>query len=149
MPKPGGRPKAGGKGAAKDSGAVSKSRGPRPPPPAQTKSIGQLTSHIGNKQKRSETYAKLKHKKQVFSTPRQAAPCPDLPASLAFGMLPLPAPASLLKLLSLPGPPRILPGLRSWSVEPRGCDQPQVPPCAGLQRRTPCTNTARAAWGTL
>lgn len=37
--------------------------------PVETKSIGQLTSHIANKQKRSEAYAKLKHKKQVRSQP--------------------------------------------------------------------------------
>lgn len=92
MPKPAGRPKGGGKGAAKGGGGVSKSKGPRAPPPAQTKSIGQLTSHIGNKQKRSETYAKLKHKKQVCPARRPTAPHPDLPASLALGMLLLPAP---------------------------------------------------------
>jgi predicted MPP superfamily phosphohydrolase len=31
--------------------------------------IGQLTSHIKNKQVRSEQYAKLKHKAQVFICP--------------------------------------------------------------------------------
>lgn len=35
-----------------------------PAPSAETASIGQLTSHIANKQKRSDAYAKLKHKKQ-------------------------------------------------------------------------------------
>ena len=34
-------------------------------PPAEHKTIGQLTSHIRNKQKREETYGKLKHKKKV------------------------------------------------------------------------------------
>ena len=32
---------------------------------AEPASIGQLTSHIANKQKRSAEYAKLKHKKDV------------------------------------------------------------------------------------
>ena len=36
-----------------------------PAPSAEPASIGQLTSHIANKQKRSDAYAKLKHKKQV------------------------------------------------------------------------------------
>ncbi len=33
--------------------------------PADAKTIGQLTSHIRNKQKRSETYAKLKSQQKV------------------------------------------------------------------------------------
>ena len=32
---------------------------------AEPASIGQLTSHIANKQRRSEEYGKLKHKKEV------------------------------------------------------------------------------------
>ncbi len=36
-----------------------------PAPNAEPASIGQQTSHIANKQKRSAAYAKLKHKKEV------------------------------------------------------------------------------------
>ena len=35
---------------------------------AEPASIGQLTSHIANKQRRSEEYGKLKHKKEVRMT---------------------------------------------------------------------------------
>lgn len=36
-----------------------------PAPSSEPASIGQQTSHIANKQKRSAAYAKLKHKKEV------------------------------------------------------------------------------------
>jgi hypothetical protein len=36
-----------------------------PAPSAEPASIGQQTSHIANKQKRSAAYAKLKYKKEV------------------------------------------------------------------------------------
>lgn len=37
--------------------------------PGEKKTIGQLTSHIRNKQKRGEEYAKLKHKQKVREGP--------------------------------------------------------------------------------
>jgi hypothetical protein len=46
--------------------------------PTDTKSIGQLTSHIANKQKRSEAYAKLKHKKQVLLHLRLSPPTDEI-----------------------------------------------------------------------
>ena len=41
-----------------------------PAPSSEPASIGQQTSHIANKQKRSAAYAKLKHKKEVGSSTR-------------------------------------------------------------------------------
>lgn len=38
-----------------------------PAPSSEPASIGQQTSHIANKQKRSAAYSKLKHKKEVRS----------------------------------------------------------------------------------
>mmetsp|Transcript_4800 Transcript_4800/g.13791 ORF Transcript_4800/g.13791 Transcript_4800/m.13791 type:complete len:370 (-) Transcript_4800:4153-5262(-) len=108
MPKPGGKPAAGGKGAAKGSGkglkgnsgkggkggkgsgGVSKPKGPKPPAPAQTKSIGQLTSHIGNKQKRSATYAKLKHRKQKDKKLRREKAAKEDAKAIAEGREPEP-----------------------------------------------------------
>ena len=90
MPKPAAKPKTGGKGSKGGvGGGVSKGRSTGPKAaPGPSKSIGQLTSHIGNKQKRSETYAKLKHKKQVRalmlrrpSPARRAAAPPAVRAS--------------------------------------------------------------------
>jgi hypothetical protein len=59
------------------------------PAPAAGATIGQQTSHIRNKLVRSETYAKLKHKKEVSMGCAQAAAATDshsaeqLPGELA------------------------------------------------------------------
>lgn len=61
----------------------------QPIPIAEAKSIGQLTSHIRNKQKREEAYGKLKHKKKVGLC-RQMRAC--TPATAAGGVAPTPQP---------------------------------------------------------
>ena len=42
------------------------------PPPVEKPTVGQLTSHIGNKQVRSEAYGKLKAAKKVHPAPHLA-----------------------------------------------------------------------------
>ena len=50
-------------GASGAPAAAAKSSAPAPPPDART--VGQRTSHIGNKVVRAETYAKLKRERKV------------------------------------------------------------------------------------
>ncbi len=57
----------------------------QPTPIAEAKSIGQLTSHIRNKQKREEAYGKLKHKKKVGL-------CRQMRACTLAGVAPTPQP---------------------------------------------------------
>lgn len=58
--------------------------------PTDTKSIGQLTSHIANKQKRSEAYAKLKHKKQKEKKIRREKAAKEDAKAVAEGKEPKP-----------------------------------------------------------
>ncbi len=50
------------------------------PPPVEKPTVGQLTSHIGNKQVRSEAYGKLKAAKKVRAASHAIARSCDMPA---------------------------------------------------------------------